>query len=408
MGQQYPRRRTGRTGRPVIRVNGHSASWLNRGFCWVYPKEVTHRPKGVRPGIAVDVQGPDGKSQGTGIWDDGWLAVRLFRRETGPLDEEYLAGRLERALELRSQVVDPKTTAFRLVNAENDGLPGIRVDRYGWMLVVTLDSPSLTLLLDPLCELLQASTNPRAIYLAWRPDPRDRAWEAPRPAGLIRGHAPTDDVRVEERGVAARVRPGDSKDIGIYPDMRELRAWLEPHWGGRTVLNLFAHTGFFSVVAAFHGAAHVTSVDLRRGFLERAEDNFRANDLDPANHDFITEDVRRFLDRARRKERSWDLVLLDPPAFAHGPEGILSTRKSYPGLVAACLRVLGPGGWLVAALNLGAVSPKDFHGMVAQGARKAGRRLQLIRVGHQAPDFPAAVDFPEGRYLKAGVWRLDY
>ena len=388
-------------------VNGHSAGWLARGFCWVYPAEVQQRTTGLRPGAVVHLRGPDGRDLGVGLWDDGWIAVRRFRRDVGPLDEAWLTERVRHALALRDQVVDPETSAYPLINAESDGLPGVRVDRYGWVLVVTLDSPSLVTLLDPLCELLESLLSPRAVFLAWRPDPRDRDWEPPRPAGCIRGRAPAGDVRVTERGLAARVRPESGKDIGLYPDMRELRAWLEPHWGGRTVLNLFAHTGFFSVAAAFHGAAHVTSVDLSRGFLDRAEENFRANELDPGLHDFFAVDVRRFLDRARRKQQTWDLVVLDPPAFAHGPEGTLSTRKSYAGLVTGCLRVLSPGGWLVAALNLGAVSPKDFHGMVAQGARKAPRSLQLIHEAHQAPDFPAAVDFPEGRYLKAGVWRAD-
>jgi len=349
--------------------------------------------------------GPQDQDLGTGIWDTGWIAVRRFRTVEGPLDAAWLADRVARAQALRDDVVDPETTAYRVINAENDGLPGIRVDRYGWVLVVTLDSPSLLPLLDPLADALEARFSPRAVYLAWRPDPRDKGWQTDREPGLIRGRAPTGDVPVTERGVAARVRPGDGKDIGLYCDVRELRAWLEPHWGGRTVLNLFAHTGFFSVAAAFHGAAHTTSVDLSPHFLERAEENFRANQLDPSQHDFYAEDVRRFLDRARRKGERFSRIVLDPPAFAHGPEGALSTKKSYASLVAACLRVLEPNGWLVAVLNQGIVSPRDFHGMIADGAKRAGRPLQLIHEAHQAGDFPALLSFPEGRYLKAGVWR---
>ncbi len=353
----------------------------------------------------MPLEGPRGEDLGVGVWDTGWIAVRRFRDQSGAVDAAWLAHLIDRAQALRDELVDPETTAYRVVNAENDGLPGVRVDRYGWVLVVTLDSPSLLGLLEALCDGLETRFEPRAIYLAWRPDPRDKGWKTDREPGLIRGRAPTGEVAVTERGVAARVRPGAGKDIGLYPDVRELRAWLEPHWGGRTVLNLFAHTGFFSVAAAFHGASHVTSVDLSAKFLERAEDNFRANDLDPGFHDFFAEDVRRYLDRARRKGERFDRILLDPPAFAHGPEGALSTKKSYGSLVAACLRVLAPGGWLVAVLNQGVVSPREFHGMVADGAKRAGRPLQLIHEAHQAGDFPALLTFPEGRYLKAGVWR---
>ena len=98
-------------------------------------------------------------------------------------------------------------------------------------------------------------------------------------------------------------------------------------------------------------------------------------------------------------------MVLDPPAFAHGPEGALSTKKSYAALVAGCLRVLEADGWLIAVLNQGVVSPREFHGMVSDGAKRAGIRLQLIHGAHQAGDFPALLTFPEGRYLKAGVWR---
>lgn len=405
MGRGYSSRERQRPGAATVAVNAHSAGWLGKGFCWVYPKEVTRRPKGVRSGAVVQLEHADGAPLGAGIWDEGWIAVRRFREDPGPIDQAWLADRINHAQALRDEVVDPGTSAYRVVNAENDGLPGIRIDRYGWVIVVTLDSPSLLSLLEPLCDVLEARFEPRAITLAWRPDPRDNGWVATREPGLVRGHPPAGDVPVTERGVAARVRPGAGKDIGLYCDVRELRGWLEPHWGGRTMLNLFAHTGFFSVAAAVHGASHVTSVDLSAQFLDRAEDNFRANELDPGEHDFFAEDVRRFLDRARRKGETWDRVVLDPPAFAHGPEGALSTKKSYGALVSGCLRVLAPGGWLVAVLNQGVVSPRDFHGMIADGGRRAGRPLQLLHEAHQGPDFPSLVSFPEGRYLKAGVWR---
>jgi 23S rRNA (cytosine1962-C5)-methyltransferase len=191
----------------------------------------------------------------------------------------------------------------------------------------------------------------------------------------------------------------------MFLDMRSNRAWLENYWGGKRVLNLFAHTGFFSVVAAMHGASEVTSVDLSGHYLDRAEQNFVANELDPTTHSFIEGDVRKVLDRFRRKDERFDIAILDPPSFSHGPEGVLSLKKDYPGLVGSTLRVIEEDGWLVAALNLGEISPRDFHTMVHKGAQKAGFALQLIFEGGQGPDFPAHVDFPEGRYLKFGVWR---
>lgn len=390
-------------------VNGYSERWLKQGFPWVYPKEVVSRTPGLRPGAAVQLQSERGEALGAGIYDEGWLAARRFRADAGPIDAALLRARLDEAEALRRQVVEADTTAYRLLNGENDRTPGVRVDVYGHFLVVSLDSPSLLPLLDPLCALLIERLDPRGVFLAWRPDPRDTGFDAekaPVPAGLVRGFAPTADVRVTERGVSCLVRPGAGKDIGLYTDMRANRAWLEPYWGGRRVLNLFAHTGFFSVVAARFGASEVVSVDLSERYLERAEANFQANELDPSGHSFLAEDARKALDRFRRQGDRFDVVLLDPPAFAHGPDGALSAKQDYPRLVAACVRVLARDGWLIAALNSGEASPKEFHGAVREGAARAGASMQLLYEGTQSPDHPAAVDFPEGRYLKFGVWRV--
>ena len=282
------------------------------------------------------------------------------------------------------------------------------MDVYGWFAVISLDSPSLLGLLEPLVERAMALRELRGVYLAWRPDHRDDfdPARAPRPPGLIAGREAAGDVRVTERGLAAMVRPGAGKDIGIYPDQRSNRAWLEPHWGGRRVLNLFAHTGFFSAAAAYHGASEVVSVDLSEHYLDRARANFVANGLDPQAHSFWAEDSRRALDRLRRQGERFDAVVLDPPAFSRGPDGVFSVKQHLPALAGGCARVLAPDGWLIASTNLGELSPRDFHRAIRAGGDRAGRRLQLIHEGCQAPDFPAAVDFPEGRYLKFGVWRV--
>ena len=188
--------------------------------------------------------------------------------------------------------------------------------------------------------------------------------------------------------------------------MREVRAWLEPFWGGTRVLNTFAYTGAFSVVAALGGAMEVVTVDLSGKVLERAEDNFVANELEPSAFEFLQGDTFKVLDRLRRTGRTFDRVILDPPSFSRSDAGTWSASRDYPRLVAAAARVIESGGWLVAASNQGEVSPKKFAGFVAEGLRKAGRTAQLLRSIGQAPDFPAATSFPEGRYLKVHVLRL--
>ncbi len=388
-------------------VNGYSERWLRRGFPWVYKKEI--QSGGGKPGTEREIRSLKGDLLGRGILDDGWIGARVFRHDGGPLDAGWLSDTLERAVALREGIIGPQTTGYRLVHGENDGLPGIRVDWWHHFATIVIDSPSLAAIANRIATWLQAARSPRGVVLCYRQDPRDERdfSEVDPPPGLIAGRPPTGPVVVQERGLNLNVYPLEGPDVGMYADMREVRARLEPYWGGTSVLNTFAYTGAFSVAAAYNGASEVVSVDLSRRVLDRAEANFRANDLDPGHHEFLAEDTFKALDRLRRTGRSFDRVILDPPSFSRSSAGVWSAKKDYPRLVAAACRVLTPDGWLIAASNQGEVSPRDFSGFVADGVARAKRRSQLLWWVGQAPDFPAASWFPEGRYLKVAIHRID-
>lgn len=396
-------------GTPILRVNGYSERWLHQGFPWVYPKElVGDGPR--NPGTEVVIVGPSGEALGRGLMDDGWLAARVLRHDDGPLDEAWIEALLDRAETRRRGVLPPETDAWRVLHGENDGLPGVRVDHWAGWLVMVWDTPALAPILPRLQAALVARHQPEGLHLCYRPDPRDTVdLSDPDPAvGWLMGEAPSEDVLIREDGVRLLVRPGEGPDIGAYMDMREVRRWLKPHWAGRRVLNTFAHTGAFSVAAAVHGASKVSSVDLSAPYLDRARANFEANDLDPDAADWHDEDVFKVLDRLRRTGERFDLVLIDPPSFSHdGSGGTWSSKKDMPRLVAAAARVLDPGGWLVVASNQGQLSPKAFRGQVASGLKKADRTAAELAWLGAAPDFPADVSFPEGHYLKVGVWTVD-
>jgi 23S rRNA (cytosine1962-C5)-methyltransferase len=381
-------------------VNSYSEKWLRRGFSWVYQDEVVGRTGALRPGQVVSIVTRDGQDLGTGIWDEGKIEVRRMRESRGPIDAAFVAERVGQALARRH--LGPDTTAWRWVHGENDDIPGVRVDVWGEHLSMLLDSRSLEGLIDPLVEALTTQREVESIHLGWRPRQDEPAESS---FGCIWGIPPAEPVIVSELGLRYAVSPERGLDAGLYPDMRGTRKWLQGLWRDRKVLNTFAYTGAFSVAAAAHGAKEVVTVDLAAGAIERAEANFVLNGLDPALHRFLAEDTFKVLDRMRRKEELFDVVIADPPSFSHGPGGTWQVSRDMPRLVAACLRVLGPHGWLVVASNQGSVSPKEFQKMIQAGADKAGRRLRLIHQGSPPHDYPAALHFPESRYLK--VWVLE-
>ena len=385
-----------------VEVNSYSERWLRQGFPWVYDNEITAQATALQPGSVVRIRARDGQVLGVGVWDHGKVAVRRFRRDDGPLDTALMRERVNDALARRA--LAPATTAWRWVHGENDDMPGVRVDVYGPDLVITLDSRALEGLLDPLVDALTAAHDVRSVWLAWRLQHDGEGPPDTPPQRLLFGPDRSgQDTVVEERGLRVGVRPWDGPDVGLYCDMRAVRTFIEPHWHGKRVLNLFAYTGMFSVAAAAKGAREVHTVDLSASYLDRARDNFRLNDVDPDAHVFDQTDSFKALDARRRKGEWFDVVVADPPAYSHSEAGRWSIANDLPRLVSACLRVLAPGGWLVLASNLGTQSPKDFQHAVQKGATKVGRSLRIVHEGSTPVDFPAALDFPESRYLKCWV-----
>jgi len=341
---------------------------------------------------------------GVGVADSGWIAVRRFREDDGPIDGALLRQRLGRALKTRKALISSETTAWRWIHGENDGLPGIRVNVWSEHVTISIDSPSLRGLVGGLVDGIMTLLRPRTIHLTHRLDPRDSQDVTTSGSERLIGTHLAGPVPVMERGVRFLVNPDNGHDVGLFPDMRDNRRWFDPHWRDRSVLNLFSYTGAFSVFALNQGAERVTSVDLSEPHIERLERNLAANDPNHQwMHESITADSFKALDRFRRQNESFDIVLADPPPFSRGPDGSFSGEKDTERLISAMLRVLKPGGLLAIASNVGSLSPRAFQQIVRKATLRTKRPLQLVHTGTQAPDYPAALHFPEARYLKFWV-----
>jgi 23S rRNA (cytosine1962-C5)-methyltransferase len=212
-----------------------------------------------------------------------------------------------------------------------------------------------------------------------------------------------DEAEVVEHGVRYAVRPTAGLSVGLFLDMREVRAWLLSVAHQRSVLNLFAHTCSFGVCASLGGASRVLNLDLSKSYLEWGKTNYRLNSLSVTDRDFVYGDAFDWLARFARRAERFDLVIVDPPSFSSSP---FSVRRDYPRLLAAAARAAAPAGMLLAATNHAGTSDEEFEAWLRGGLKMASRIGQLAYAWHEpAADFPV----PTGHapYLKVRALVLD-
>ena len=390
----------------TVRLPPDIAHRVRAGHPWVYREVLGPRPLVQEPGTAIDVVDDEGEFVGRGLYDaDSAIALRIFtRRPDAQIDAELVRARVKAALELRKRVVDmTKLGATRIVNAENDGLPGIVVDRYGEYLVVQLFTSAVQGLRTALYDALEAEIKPIAIYEQRRF--KSLAGEAPRQAGadLVRGTPAPVELEVVEDDLKFVVDVTAPLSTGLFADLREGRRAVRQWAKGRRVLNLFSYTGAISVYAHAGEAAEVCAVDVAAKAHARARKNFAASGFDPEKAEHVVGDVFKVLARFVERKRTFDMVVLDPPAFASAAARggrPWSAVRDYSELIGASLEVLVPGGLLVAGSSTHKMTPQEFELALADGALGIGTRLQIIDRRPLPPDFPTVPGFPEGNYLK--------
>jgi 23S rRNA (cytosine1962-C5)-methyltransferase len=389
----------------TVRLSPDVAHRVRAGHPWVYREALGPRPVAYEVGTSIDVVDEDGEFVGRGLYDDDrGIAIRIFsRRHEVQIDHELIRTRVRAAIDLRKRVVDmTKLGATRLINAENDGLPGIVVDRYGEYLVTQLYTPSVMNLTSALYDALEAELKPIAIYEQRR---RSLGGEAPRQAGadLVRGTPAPVEIEVVEDDLKFVVDVTAPLSTGLFADLREGRRAVRHYAKGRRVLNLFSYTGAISVYAQAGDAAEVCAVDVAAKAHARARKNFAASGFDPEKPEHIVGDVFKVLARFVERRRTFDMVVIDPPAFASAAARggkPWSAINDYSELIGASLECLVPNGLLVAGSSTHKMTPQDFELALADGALMKGTRLQIIDRRALPPDFPTVPGFPEGNYLK--------
>ncbi|HEY7349136.1 MAG TPA: class I SAM-dependent rRNA methyltransferase [Ktedonobacterales bacterium] len=375
---------------------------LAAGHPWVYRNQID-APPSLPSGAWVRVR--CGGFSAYGLWDArSQIALRLFSPRQVP-DAAWLRGRVQRAWELRAPLREQRISAYRWIFGEADGLPGVTVDLYGAFAALHTYCESAEALLPWLTDGLRAAAPLRGIVLR-RKAPAAAgasAEDEPEAVGKIErlwGALPPRDLIVEEHGLRFHANLFVGQKTGLFLDHRENRRFLEGWCAGRTVLNCFSYTGAFSLYAARGGASAITSCDVASASASEAAANFALNGFDPDSYEFLVEDCFALLARFAREGRLFDLVILDPPSFAHSKKHLHAALRGYIRLHQLALRCVRPGGLLAAASCTSYVSPDMFKETLSQAAASLGRRFLILHEAGQPLDHPVPAHFPEGRYLK--------
>jgi 23S rRNA (cytosine1962-C5)-methyltransferase len=272
------------------------------------------------------------------------------------------------------------------------------VDLYGRFAVMATYAEGLERIADWVAEALRATTELTGIVRRKR--------EGDERLELVWGRLPSTELLVEEHGVRLRADLEAGQKTGLFLDHRENRRFVGGVSAGRRVLNLFSYTGAFSLHAALGGATHVTSVDVAAGAMDAARENFRLNGLDADAHEFVVADVFEFLEQARQRKQTWDLVISDPPSFARQKQQQKQALRAYAKLNSMGFRVTEIGGLYAAASCTSQVGPDAFRQTLVDAAARVKRRLQIVHEAGQPADHPVLAQHVEGRYLKFVVGRI--
>ena len=387
-----------------IRVTAKTEGIIRKGHPWVYSDSIAYLTREGDIGELAAIYDKNDKFLALGLFDP-LSPIRFRVLHTGKpvrADRDFWINRLRAAKARRSGLFDERTNAHRWISGENDGFPGLVLDRYDSVLVLKLYSAVWLPRLTEFLEYLQSEFAPTAIVLRLSRNIQDIAlsrWGVAE--GCIAG-ATENLVVFRENGILMEAEVIKGQKTGFYLDQRDNRSRVELLAKGRDVLNAFSFSGGFSLYAARGGARGITDLDISKHALDSAARNYALNPWAAATpHETIQADAFEWL--ANGPKRSFDLIVCDPPSMAKRETDRAGAIRAYHSLADACLRRLRPGGILVAASCSAHVNDGEFFGAVMDAAAKNGPVTELWSADH-APDHPAT--FPEAKYLKCVALQL--
>lgn len=385
-----------------IKLKPRKEESILRHHPWVFSGAIASLPDGIEEGEMVKVESADGKILGVGHYQIGSIAVRILEFGDADIPSDFFRRRLESAFRLRQSLglIRPDNDCYRLVHGEGDFLPGLVTDIYGDTAVVQAHSPGMHYermkIAEALTEIPEARI--RNVYYKSETTLPFKARLDPQNDYLI---GKFDGNIATENGLRFNIDWLRGQKTGFFVDQRENRALLEKFAKGRTVLNMFCYTGGFSVYAMRGGAVRVDSVDSSAKAASLTDANIELNFPGDPRHKTHAVDAFKFL--AEMEKDAYDLIILDPPAFAKHRSALKNGLIGYRKLNAKAFEKIKSGGILFTFSCSQVVTREMFRLAVFTAAAQSGRKVRILHQLTQPADHPVDISHPEGEYLKGLV-----
>ena len=374
---------------------------LRRFHPWIFSGAIHHMSEEPEEGELVEVFTSENEYIATGHYQIGSIMVRVLTFEHEPIDQSFYEKKLSIAQDVRQRigVIGGNNNTYRLVHGEGDNLPGLIIDIYGNTAVMQAHSVGMHTDRKIIAQALKAVMGEQLRNIFYKSETTlPFKAELGQENGFLLG-GDTDDVAMEN-GLKFHVDWLRGQKTGFFVDQRDNRSLLERYSKGRKVLNMFCYTGGFSFYAMRGGAELVHSVDSSQKAIDLTKANVELNFPKDTRHEAFAEDAFKFLDQM---QTPYDLIILDPPAFAKHKDALRNALKGYTRLNKKAFEKIQPGGILFTFSCSQAVNKDQFRTAVFTAAASAGRNVRILHQLHQPADHPINIYHPEGEYLKGLV-----
>ena len=375
---------------------------------WVFSGAVFKTDGNPENGEIVKVLDYNSDFIGYGYYNNNsQMIVRLLEwDESVMINDDWWNNKVTQSINRRASLLkSDKTTAFRLINAEADLLPGLIVDKYGDYIVMQVLTAGIEKIKDSLADKIYAILKPEGIYERSDADVRKIEGLSVR-CGLLKGSEPPDLIEIKENGYLFKVNIKEGQKTGFFIDQRDNRQEAAAYAQGKNVLDCFCHTGGFAVYALKNGAANVTVIDSSNNALDLVEENYRINNLPCNEGSIICGDVFLILRKLRDENKKFDMIILDPPKLAPSRSYLDKALRAYKDINLLAMKLLNPDGILVTFSCSGGVTLDAFKQAVAWASVDAEREIQIVKTLSHAQDHPIRMSFPESEYLKGLICKV--